>query len=387
MLRLTFLITVLLLTVVTISLPQSNSNLTRLTNTPEHTVNLNPMLSDDGRVVVFESSADLVRGAGSSSFHAFRAELDGAAIVEIGSTRAVAPALSRDGKTVVFASTEDLVGRNADRNFEIFMFDGAGLTQLTKTEPDSKTLRLSDGNFQPSVTGDGRMIAFSSNRDFTGENSDLNVEIFLFHTLTQQFVQLTHEINQGIAASPKISADGSRVYYKRTAANDVAVSDLIVVETKTLNAQVLATGVPDLSLTEGRALSNDGTRLVYSAEVATNQSQVFLFDGRDNSIRQLTQLPSRSVDVGLQPTISGDGKRVAFATRRRVSARAMAALSYTFSIFRPDKCNRSLTHLQRRRRKLSRRSTPTAPLWRSTLRAFFPDRSSRRTSETTVRSM
>ena len=60
-------------------------------------------------------------------------------------------------------------------------------------------------------------------------------------------------------------------------------------------------------------------RLVYSAETAPNQSQVFLFEGRDNSIRQLTQLGSRSVDVKLQPTISGDGKRVAFATRRRVT--------------------------------------------------------------------
>src|SRR5262249_46493897 len=43
--------------------------------------------------------------------------------------------------------------------------------------------------------------------------------------------------------------------------------------------------------------------------------QVFMFDG---SVRQLTQLGSRAVDVALQPTISGDGRRVAFATRRRV---------------------------------------------------------------------
>ena len=51
----------LLLTVASVFVPQSNGNLTRLTNTPEHAVNLNPTLSDDGRIVVFESSADLVR--------------------------------------------------------------------------------------------------------------------------------------------------------------------------------------------------------------------------------------------------------------------------------------------------------------------------------------
>ena len=74
-----------------------------------------------------------------------------------------------------------------------------------------------------------------------------------------------------------------------------------------------------MSLSEARAVSNDGKRLVHSASTAPNQTQVFLFDARDNSIRQLTQLASRVTDVPLHPTISGDGKRIAFATRRRVT--------------------------------------------------------------------
>ena len=123
-------------------------------------------------------------GSESSSFHAFRADVLGMvpAFTEIGSTRAVSPALSSDGKIVVFASTEDLAGQNADRNSEIFLFDGSSLKQLTETEPASNTSRLSDGNFQPSVTADGRTIAFSSNRNFGGQNSDLSYEIFLFDT-------------------------------------------------------------------------------------------------------------------------------------------------------------------------------------------------------------
>ena len=316
MLRFTFLITSLLLTVNTLSIPQSHANLTRLTNTPQHAVNLNPSLSDDGRVVVFESSADVVRGGESSSFHAFRADLDGPTFLDIGNTRAVSPALSSDGKIIVFASAEDLVGENGDRNSEIFMFDGSKLEQLTHTEPRSNASRLSDGNFQPSITGDGRKIVFSSNRDFRGQNSDLNLEIFLYDAVDQSFVQLTDGTNQHAAVSPKISSDGSRVYYKRTAAD--TSGDLVLIEINTMATRVLAHTVAALSLTAGRAVSNDGMRIVYSAEVAPNQTQVFVFDGRENSIRQLTQLPSRTTDVQLQPTISGDGKRVAFATRRRV---------------------------------------------------------------------
>ena len=317
MLRLIFLINVLLITDA-VYVPQSTANLTQLTNTPEHAVSLNPSLSDDGRVVVFESSADLVRGGPSSSFHAFRAGLDGPTFREIGSTRAVSPALSSDGKIIVFASTEDLVGRNTDRNSEIFMFDGLVVKQLTETEPDSNVSRLSDGNFQPSVTGDGRTIALSSNRDLRGQNNDHSLEIFIYDTLDESYVQLTNGTNQHMSDSPKISADGSRVYYKRTALDRPGVRDLILIETKTATSRVLASEIQDLLLTEGRAVSNDGMRLVYSADVAPNQSQVFLFDGRDNAIRQLTQLTSRTTDVELQPTISGDGKRVALATRRRV---------------------------------------------------------------------
>jgi uncharacterized protein (TIGR03437 family) len=314
MLRLTvcFLITCLLV-VASIPFPQSASTLTRLTNTPEHAINLNPTLSDNGRVVVFESSADL-SGAGGNSFHTYLADLTASTIKPVASTRVVSPALSSDGSMIVFASAEDLTGQNKDRNSEIYMSDGSRLSQLTQTEPQSVESRLTDGNVQPSVTADGRTIAFSSNRNFTGANADGSYEIFLYKD--QTFSQLTNGTSEHSAVSPKISGDGSRVFYKRTAG--AGMGDLILIETQTRTSRVLTADVAELSLTEGRAVSNDGMRLVYSALTAANQSQVFVFEGRENSIRQLTQLGSRVSDVKLQPTISGDGKRVAFATRRRV---------------------------------------------------------------------
>jgi len=315
MLRLTacFLIAALLFIVNSIFGPRTAlvANLTRITFTAEHVVNLNPTLSDDGKVLAFESSADLAGTGGNSSFHALSFNLSGP-FHEIGSTRAVSPALTSDGKIVVFASTEDLLGSNADRNSEIFLFDGSRLQQLTQTEPATIPSRLSDGNFQPSVTADGYTIAFSSNRNLNGLNSDTRYEIFLYDTLSQRFTQLTHGTLDQPFSSPKISADGSRIFYKRGA-------DLVLFDRESGTTRVVAAGVNELSVTEGRAISNDGMRLVYSALTAPNQTQVFLYDGRDNSIRQLTQLGSRSVDVKLQPTISGDGRRVAFATRRRVT--------------------------------------------------------------------
>jgi len=287
MLRLTtfFLITVFTFIVIAIYGPgrvRSVSTLTRLTNTPEHVLNLNPTISDDGRTIVFESSADLANTGGSASFRVLRAD---PSFVEIGKTRAVCPAMSGDGKTIVFASREDLVGRNADRNSEIFLFDGLKLDQLTE----------SAGSFQPSITSDGRIVAFSSEG-----------EIVVYDTFERKFMRL------GSGVNPKISGDGRWVYLTTDK------TDLVRIDMRTLASRVLAKDVVELSLVEGRAVSNDGMRVVYSAATGLNQTQVFMFDGRDDSIRQLTNLGSRTVDVELQPTISGDGRRVAFATRRRV---------------------------------------------------------------------
>src|SRR3712207_1917665 len=68
------------------------------------------------------------------------------------------------------------------------------------------------------------------------------------------------------------------------------------------------------------ALSDDGLRVVYSARGANGATQVFLLDGRNNFVvRQLTQLGTRASDVPLNASISGDGDRVSFATRRSVT--------------------------------------------------------------------
>ncbi|HEX7723154.1 MAG TPA: Calx-beta domain-containing protein [Pyrinomonadaceae bacterium] len=86
---------------------------------------------------------------------------------------------------------------------------------------------------------------------------------------------------------------------------------------------LLATNVQSLAMTYGRAISDDGTRVVYSAETATNTTQVFLADSRTGgSVRQITSLGARVTEVPLHPTISGDGSRIAFAARRTVSGSA-----------------------------------------------------------------
>ncbi|HJT67705.1 MAG TPA: lamin tail domain-containing protein [Pyrinomonadaceae bacterium] len=277
----------------------SNSNVVRLTTTSEPSLNLNPSLSDDGRAVVFESLANFFSAAPSDSFHAIRVNVgsDPPVFADVGKTRIVSPALSKDASVIAFASTEDLIGENVDRNSEIYLRTGPGLRQITHTLPDSDLTRLQDGNLWPSITADGRLVAFTSR----GHPSLLDV--------TTRTLSL---LSEDVVSNLKLSGDGSKVYYQTG-------DDLVSLEVTSGSKRIIATNVPKLAVANGRAVSNDSARLVFSAEPVANQSQVFLYDARENAVRQLTQLGSRSTDVPLNPTISGDGKRVAFATRRKVT--------------------------------------------------------------------
>src|ERR1700682_4925644 len=301
-------------------LSHSDNLLSRITHTNEGRLSLNPSISGEGRHVAFESTEDLASAGGANSFRAFQAGLatKPAEFLQIALSRAVAPGISQDGSHIVFASSSYLLGQNADGNSEIFLFSG-NLKQITKTTAASLNTRVQDGNFQPSLSDDGRFIAFASNRDFNSQNADANLEVFLFDNNTQAFTQITNSTNVVGASKVKISCDGSHIAYVLDTGTALDPHrDLVLHDRVASTVQIIATDASTVGLTYGRAISDDGTRVVYSLETAINTTQVFLFEARSGFTRQLTSLGARAIDVPLNATVSGDGKRIAFATRRNV---------------------------------------------------------------------
>src|SRR6185295_6190858 len=320
MLRTAILIIVLIVAIVPFATRTANTieQLRRITITPEQALNLNPIISDDGSYIVFESTFDLAKVGGSDSFHLIRAPTRTASVAyeDVARSRSASSTTNADGTRVAFASTEDLCGQNPDRNSEVYLFNGLSLRQVTDTRSDNEFSRLTDGNFTPSLSADGRWIVFASNRNLT---SSTGSQLFLFDNLHGTTRQLDQPTNDREAFNPKISGDGNRIFFIRKNSASDDTGDLMVCDLNTTNTRVLVSNVEGLSVMTGRSISRDGKRIVYSARTGLNETEIFLFDLSENEPRQLTQLGPRSSDVNLNPTISGDGKRIAFATRRKVT--------------------------------------------------------------------
>ncbi|HXT62204.1 MAG TPA: lamin tail domain-containing protein, partial [Pyrinomonadaceae bacterium] len=318
---------------------QSQSTLRRVTNTTDEGLSVNPSVSGDGRIVAFESTEDVVGAGGADTFRAIRADIsrEPATFFQVGRTRAVSPAISQDGSWIAFSSKDDPLGTNSDGNSEIFLFNGSTLLQVTNTWPGDAANRFVNGNFQPSISDDGRYVAFSSNRNITSQNSDGNLEIFIYDSVAATFTQLTNSNGIVGCTDAKISGNGAKVAYILDEGSILSTKrDLMIQDRTSSSSAVLASQVQSLLITYGRAISDDGTRVVYSGETAANSSQVFFYDGRGGNVnRQVTSLGTRTTEVPLHATISGDGKRIAFVTRRTVTGFSNADASvelYTYDI-------------------------------------------------------
>ena len=95
-------------------------------------------------------------------------------ILSNGAVENLRPSISADGKRVAFTSNRNLLGQNGDGNTEVYLYDvaSASLRQLTNT---------TTGNARStSISGDSRRIAFSAFSNPLGNNADGNEEIFTY---------------------------------------------------------------------------------------------------------------------------------------------------------------------------------------------------------------
>jgi Tol biopolymer transport system component len=192
-----------------------------------------PAISADGRYVAFYSDAsNLVAGDTNGARDVFvrdlqtgettRVSVSGSGAQANGDS--FAPALSSDGRYVAFSSAAtNLVDGDTNDANDIFIRDRQSNT-TTRVSVGFDGSQANGGSDQPSLSGDGRLVAFTSTASniVNGDVNNLR-DAFVYDRQTGTAVNVSVDSNgvQGDleSSSPVLSADGKFVAYQSFADN------------------------------------------------------------------------------------------------------------------------------------------------------------------------
>ncbi len=133
----------------------------------------NASISADGRYIAFDSEAtNLVSGDTNSSRDVFVHDtqdhtflISAASDWTIGDNDSFTPSISSDGRFVTFSSSaENLVARDNNGNRDVFVRDTVTGTTARLSKASDGT-EGNDDSLNPSISADGRYVAFGSNAD------------------------------------------------------------------------------------------------------------------------------------------------------------------------------------------------------------------------------
>lgn len=245
-----------------------------------------------------------------------------------------APAITPDGRYVAFAAgSGDLVPGDTNGNTDIFVRDRTTGT----TERVSVSSSGGEGNassFSPSISDDGRLVTFDSNASdlVTGDGNGVS-DVFVHDRTTNvtERVSVDGSGADGTAYSerPSISGDGRFVAFQSDADNFVpgdtnARSDIFVrdLAADTTERASLAQGggeTDDHSF--ATSISGNGRYVTYVSGATNvvagdtnNKYDVFVFD-RDTGANERVSVDDGVVEGdqdSVAPAISGDGRYVSF---------------------------------------------------------------------------
>jgi Tol biopolymer transport system component len=248
-----------------------------------------PALSADGRFVAFESAAsNLVPGDTNRSVDVFVRDL------ETGRTRRASlrsgggqsgggagPAISANGRYVAFISgAADLVRGDTNGQADVFVHDlTAGTTKRASLGRGG--VQANSGNVRPSISADGRYVAFESTADNLVPGDTRHREDVYIRDLTAGTTSLVSRTpgglaGNGLSAYPQISADGRFVVFQSLATNLVpgdtnAQADVFLHERRTGVTRRTSVGPGGVEANGGSgtaSVSADGCFVAFASSAA-----------------------------------------------------------------------------------------------------------------------
>lgn len=217
------------------SMNADGTGLARVTLLPLNPTSL--ALSDDGRLIAFESMANPLGSNNDGSQEIFVIETDGAPLMQLTSSAGTSsrPRLSDDGNFVVFTSNGQLLpGANPDGGLEVYvaLTNGTGTFQISDGIGSSGGFAGLPGSLD--ISGNGSYVVFGSNADLTGENAARENTIYWARSDGTSLTQLlrTGTVPPGVlsreARDPSFNDDGSVIAFRSSVAysDDATVNNL-----------------------------------------------------------------------------------------------------------------------------------------------------------------
>lgn len=230
-------------------------------------------LDADGELVAFRSREDFAGSNADHSWEIFLAATDGSWIRQL--TDCSDPTyssgedcLSADGMRIAFTSNADLAGGNPDHSREVFAInaDGTDLIQLTDNPDPAWECRTS--RFGDCISENGQLIAFFANADLTGGNLRHTYEIFVVNSDGSGLRQLT-EFGSNYTRWPSLSADGRRVAFNSAAdplgANPDGSSEVFVMNTDGTGLMQITHADDGTSGSVYAVMALDGAHIAFSS--------------------------------------------------------------------------------------------------------------------------
>lgn len=247
-----------------------------------------------------------------------------------------APKISADGRYVVFESAaRNLVAGDLNNKVDIFVHDRDTAT-TSRVSVDGAGVESNGISLSPSISDDGRYIAFSSEGTNlvvadTNNSSDIFVRDTRDGSTTRLSLSSAAAQGDDASSAPVISGDGGSVVFQSFATNlaagdtngqpDVFHRELLS-GTTTLVSRSSA-GIVGDGISEGPDVSNDG-RLVVFRSAASNlvpgdlnsRADVFLRDTLTDVTTRVSQtsLGVDADDFSASPAISGNGLYVTYSS-------------------------------------------------------------------------
>ena len=320
--------------------------------------NVHPRLSGDARLLVYQRSID----AHSEIVVRDRVQQTDAVISDgrSGTSRGfnTSPAISRDGRVVVFSSTAtDLVeGEDANGSGQdVYLFDRPTGTIERISESMAGKPSPVGVSVAPTVSADGRLIAFASSADSSahpkahGNAPRLHWhDVYLFDRERKALRVISRgkdgEAADGASWSPALSGDGRSVAFVSNATNLVANDrnrsmDVFLADVNTGDIVLIsrtASGASANGRSASPAISHDGQVVAFQSEASdmlcnrrcTPASEdinllwdVFVTNLTDRSMRRVSRDATREwMEPSEAPAIDASGRVVVFSSRHAMDA-------------------------------------------------------------------